>query len=133
MSALELSYTDGISSNYTDEYNSVASFQLVGLDFVLSFGEKEASFKPYVKVGAAYEKKRLSYTQVIPGTTSYQDAIVEQSEGPCPSAGVGFRLGFGENFAIKAGIESWTSPLFTNDGQPITYDIAGRAGISWLF
>lgn len=128
MSAIEASYTNGQSTSVTTSYTASAYFEMTGLDFVMTFGEKDSAFRPYAKLGAAYQKKQIVYEQVN------QNPITDQTEGPSPSAGVGFKLGVTQNFGIKVGVEAWTSPLSnTSSSNPVTYDIAARAGISWIF
>ncbi len=88
---------------------------------------KDAPFKPYVKLGAAYQEKRSQYKQVN------QDPInLGRIRGWSPSAGVGLRILMG-SFVIRTGCEVITSPLDTGDDDPIAFDIAARAGISWMF
>src|ERR1700733_9884901 len=61
MSALELSYTNGYSelsvksSDPTDpKYVNMTNFQLLALDLVISFAERDDFFQPYIKMGGGY-------------------------------------------------------------------------------
>lgn len=126
-SALEMSYTSGRSSNITPAYTATAYFELYGLDFVLSFGAKEAFLRPYAKLGAAYQKKSIVYQQAL------VNAITETSEGASPSAGFGFKLALSQTLGLKVGVEAWSSPITSDSSVKTTYDIAARAGISWIF
>lgn len=127
-SAVELSYTNGRSLTVSQpSYQATADFQLAGADFVFTLAEKEATFRPYVKIGVAYQKKKIVYVQ------SGTDPVVYATEGPSPSVGFGFRLGVTQTFAIKAGLDAWTSPLTKSSDEKVTYDTAARVGVSWLF
>lgn len=127
-SAVELSYTDGTNDENRPQYKTRTFIQVYGLDFMYTLVEgKEAPFKPYVKIGAAYQIKRSQYKQVN------QDPInLGQIRGWSPSAGVGLRLLFG-SFVIRTGLEVISSPLDTGDDGPLSFDIAARAGLSWMF
>lgn len=126
-SALELSYTTGVSKAVTPNYEALSTFQMSGLDLIITFASKDAPFRPYVKLGGAYQKKRIQYKQVGFATDT------QEQEGPSPSAGLGFRIALSQTFGIKAGVDTWTSPLSKDPNEKITYDFAARAGVSWLF
>jgi len=132
MSALELSYTNGYSelsvrsTNPADsKYVTKTNFQLLALDLVISFAERDDFFQPYIKMGGGYLKKQ-EFEQVDNGDTN----LVSSSEGLVPSGGVGFRVLLTKGFAIKFGLDAWTTPLKEN---PVVVDFAGYAGVSWLF
>jgi outer membrane protein W len=132
MSALELSYTNGYSeisaksSTPSDpQYVNQTNFQLLALDLVVSFAEREDFFQPYVKIGAGYLKKD-DFEQVGNG----DNQLIAHSEGMVPSGGLGFRLMMTKSFAIKFGVDAWTTPLHED---PVVVDFAGYAGVSWLF
>lgn len=133
--ALELSYTNGFSKTVTDDSLTKAYFTIYGLDFILTIGAKEASFRPYLKVGAAQIYKEIRYQQ-----TGFDPLPPIKSCGLAPSGGAGFRLLLTQNFALKAGAEAWTSPINEKclpeeerKKLKTTYDNAYRAGISWMF
>lgn len=132
MSALELSYTNGYSelsaksSDPSDsKYVNKTNFQLLALDLVISFAEREDFFQPYIKLGGGYLKKE-DFEQVDNGDTN----LINHDEGLVPSGGVGFRLLITKGFALKFGVDAWTTPLHEN---PVVVDYAGYAGVSWLF
>lgn len=135
-SALEFSYTDGISKRMIGEGEANGqltnmTYKMMGLDFILTFGSREAMIRPYVKIGGAYisEKKITSQTWL-----NYVVDIPRQVEDPAsvvPSVGAGFKLVLNRQWSIKVGAEAWTSRPLSQ--KPITIDYAGRAGLSWLF
>ena len=133
MSALELSYTNGysdVSVKAPDDpldprEELFTNFQLAALDLVFSFAEREDSFQPYVKIGGGYLKKEV-YQQMNGGDIF----LVTRQEGAVPSGGIGFRLMLTHSFAIKVGVDAWTTPPTE---QPVTVDYAGSLGVSWLF
>jgi hypothetical protein len=135
MSALEFSYTDGFSKQFvssnglgTDQTTTVHT-QLIDLDFVLTLGEKDAVLRPYIKAGMGYLlKKRLVET-----TQGFHPVVIDnEPQGFIPSAGAGFRIAITENLSFKVGIDTWNSdPL--GHGDTGTFDVAARAGLSWLF
>ncbi|MCB0393734.1 MAG: outer membrane beta-barrel protein [Bdellovibrionales bacterium] len=121
-SAIELSYTEGTTDIRLEEVKVNVKFQIYGADLILSFGDKESWFKPYVKGGAIYQVKstRTQYSEI--------DKTVKSS-GTSPSAGVGFRLMLTQNFVFRAGADAWAS----SSSDTTTYDLVGRAGVSWMF
>ncbi len=123
-SAIELSYTDGTTDIRLDTVDVNVKYQMYGADLIISFAEKDAWFKPYVKFGAVYQDKSTR--------TEYEDtpAKTVKSSGTSPSVGAGFRLIIGGNFVIRAGVDAWASP---NSNGTDTYDLVGRAGVSWIF
>ena len=125
-SALEFSYTNGRAKSVSPGQQNQTDFELYGADLVITFGSRESFFAPYVKVGIAQQKKRIVF--LLPNT----DLIERRVEGLSPTAGLGFRIALSQNFGIKVGLEAWTSPL-SNNSEPVTYDIAGRAGLTWMF
>lgn len=132
MSALELSYTNGYSemsvkssSPVDPKYFNQTNFQLLALDLVISFAERDEFFQPYVKMGGGYLKKE-DFQRVDGGDTK----LISRSEGLVPSGGVGFRVMMTKTFAVKFGLDAWTTPL---KEDPVVVDFAGYAGVSWLF
>ncbi len=133
MSALELSYTDGINrrvvgSGSTTEHRSSLFYTMVGLDLVVSFGPKEADFRPYIKAGAAYIIRKQLSDQYIDASGPYPTTTVEDPPTVVPSAGVGARVSLSKSFALKFGIDMWVSRPLSE--TPIKYDYAGRIGLS---
>jgi hypothetical protein len=114
------------STNPADsKYVNKTNFQLLALDLVISFAERDDFFQPYIKMGGGYLKKE-DYEQVDNGDTN----LVSRDEGLVPSGGVGFRVLLTKGFAVKFGLDAWTTPLHEN---PVVVDFAGYAGVSWLF
>jgi hypothetical protein len=132
MSALELSYTQGKSvvtymfpGETTHTYITTV-FELIGLDLVLTLGDKQSVFLPYIKVGGAYIRKEIA--REVEGVSGVQR--IPAPDGIVPSAGIGFKIRFTQTLSLKVGVDAWTSPP---DREPVTVDYAGRAGLSWMF
>ena len=124
-SAIELSYTRAQTDEVRIDYTSRGFIEFYGGDLIITFADRKADFQPYVKVGVSYQVKEVQYKQVN------QDVVVlPRVEGWAPSGGFGLKILLGKNFAIKTGLDVWSSPLSESD---ITYDYAGRVGISMLF
>ncbi len=133
-SAVELSYTDGlqkseVASDVGLGQTISVSYSLIGLDFILTLGERDAVLRPYAKAGVAYilEKKRVTVFEFNPS----QSATAEEEPALVPSAGVGFRLALTKNWSLKAGIDAWSSKSVSADDVKVDY--AGRLGLSWMF
>lgn len=135
MSALELSYTNGYSKRFIGanlakyDHTTTVFYELIGLDLVITLGSSSSALRPYVKGGVAYlAKKRL-----VDQFQGFDATVLEDQKGFVPSAGIGLKLSLTKSLSIKAGIEAWTSrPLVGGDSNP-DLDVAGRAGVSWLF
>ena len=97
MTAFELSYTDGQSNQFigagANGFSTVAlnqttkaSYKMVGLDFVYTFGDRDSFLRPYAKLGSNYlmEKKLVQQFQ------GYSPVVTEDSPAVVPSAGIGF-------------------------------------------
>src|SRR4051812_28929209 len=69
MSALELSYTDAINRSWgrtaisASDYIETSRIRLYGLDLIISLSGKQASFRPYIKVGGAQQLKTWIYEE----------------------------------------------------------------------
>ncbi len=64
LSALELSYTDGVNRQSVKPAGdtqtlTVTNFQLTALDVVMTLATKEDSFQPYIKLGGGYLNKKI--------------------------------------------------------------------------
>ena len=136
-SALELSYTDGqskrvISESVPNGHVTNLFYTTAGLDFVYTFGAKEAPLRPYLKAGAVYilskrivDQYRYSDGSLLPATT------LEDATGLAPSAGAGVKIALTNSLSLKIGVDGWSSrPL---NHPPATVDWFGRAGLSLLF
>ena len=141
MSAVELSYTNGVSrqavpiaqssqQGATLTYHTTSVYyELIGLDLVLTFGEANWTFRPYIKGGTAYLLRKRLVDQIDNTAANIED----QPTGFVPSAGLGFKLSLTKSLSLKAGIEAWTSaPLVGGQTDP-SLDVSARAGLSWLF
>ena len=134
MSALELSFTDGnqkrfIGSAVTGDTTTTVDYRMVGLDFILTLGSREAFLRPYAKVGVAHIlEKRL--TTVYGGASPFTD-VTEEEPATVPSVGAGFRIALSKELSLKAGVDAWTSKSISDDDYK--WDVAGRAGLSWMF
>lgn len=136
-SALEASYTDGsskrvISQDVPNGHVTELNYKSAGLDFVYTFGGKDAFIKPYLKAGVAYiiQKRIVDQYRLADGTL-FPANTLEDTPGFVPSAGLGIRIGLTDTLSLKVGVDGWTSaPLNT---PPVTFDWFGRAGLSWFF
>lgn len=131
MCAWEFNYTTGYSkqvskgSGTDPKFTVEDNIELMSLDLVLSFAQREDPFRPYIKLGAGYLTKER-YRKI---NDDPRERISEQN-GMVPSGGLGFSVNLSKEFSIKLGVDAWTSPL---DEKPLVVDYAGRAGISWIF
>ncbi len=133
-SAIELSYTDGISKRtinptVVNGHITTATYKALGLDFVYTLGS--GSTRPYVKAGAQYLLEKKIVDQYLDNTGNFQAKTSESSPSLVPSVGVGFKMGLTTTISLKAGIDAWTSASLSV--QPIKIDYAGRVGLSWMF
>ena len=127
MSAIEISYTNGVNQSFirtTLDENFIVTtmFDLAGADLILSLAGRQAPFRPYFKVGASYQQKKIRFEQ------TYFPVYSEEIYGWAPTAGAGFKLMMTDSLALKIGADAWASPEQTN-----RFDFAASAGFSWLF
>jgi len=133
-SAIELSYTEGFQETQgtanvggtATAYNQIVNFEMIGLDFILSGGDKNAVLKPYIKAGGAYQLKEIEFKLV--GSEKFMD----DTDGMFITYGIGFKLRFSKNWSIKVGYDGYTGPV-DNDKQQEQTDSTTRAGISFIF
>ncbi len=128
LSALELSFTRGDANQVAPEYTAYQTFTAYGVDFLVTMANRESVIKPYLKAGASYIVKSLRYFDPVLGGTSSVN-----SQGIAPTAGIGFKIMIGQQFAIKTGVDVSSSPLPGDDRNPVTYDFSANAGVSFLF
>jgi hypothetical protein len=133
VSAIEFSYTRGASEQTQPEYTAYQDLTAYGMDLMITLANKESSLKPYIKLGAAYVDKNLR--EFFPGGLL---PISIETHGVAPSAGLGFKLMLTERFALKAGFDASSSPLFfysstSADPNTVTYDFSAYGGLSILF
>lgn len=129
LSALEFSFTQGLTTVETDRslttgQTTKTEFQLLGLDFILSSGEREDRFRPYVKAGIVHVSSKIIIEN------NFATDTIKPESGIAPSVGVGVKILLNKHFSLRFGADMWSSPL---SQDPIEYNYAGRAGISWLF
>ena len=129
LSALEFSYTKGLTTVQTDPslvtgQTAKTEFQLLGLDFILSYGQRESQFRPYLKLGLVHVSSKIIIQN------SFATDTIKPSSGIAPSAGVGVKIVLSKQFSLRFGVDTWTSPL---SQDPVEYNYAGRAGLSWIF
>ena len=109
MSAIELSYTNGLEKMRLKEgtaqaYTLLTGFEMMGADFVFTFAGRESSFQPYIKLGAANISKEV-YREVEGNAKTK----ISETSGLVPSAGIGFKIKLSKTFSIKIGIDAWIS------------------------
>ena len=133
MCAWELNYTTGYTKQVTkgpgatDIKETVEdNIDLTSLDLVYSFAERQDFFRPYIKLGGGYLVKER-FRQV----NEDDKTRIGKQMGLVPSGGLGAALNITKELNIKIGLEAWTTPK--EPGQPVIVDMAGRAGISWMF
>ena len=130
--AFELSYTNGLyvrkerqlalntstsqrtTTQYTNSYDG-------GLIFL--FADRRDTFQPYARAGVAYiqRKQEVRVDNDIPFSVTPSDAVA-------PSAGLGMRIMFGEQFGIRFAIDGIQTPI---EQSGFVYDITGRVGLTW--
>jgi outer membrane protein W len=136
-SALELSYTDGVSKRAIAEgqpngHVTSMFYSVIGLDFIYTLGDREAPFRPYLKAGANYIlEKRIVDQYRGPDGNLFDPTTVKENPSLVPSAGVGMKISLTKNLSLKAGVDIWSSGPINQ--KPLTFDYAGRAGVSLMF
>ncbi len=133
-SAIELSYTDGISKrsispDVINGHITTSIYKAIGLDFIYTFGS--GSTRPYLKVGAQYLLEKKLIDQYKDSSGPYTETVIESTPSIVPSAGAGFKISLTNALSIKLGVDAWTSDSLAV--QPVKFDVAGRAGLSWMF
>ena len=129
LSALELSYTDGVNRQSVKPTGDVqtltiTNFRLTALDLVITLAAKEDTFQPYIKLGGGYLSKEI-FNQV----EGFDMKSTGSVNGWVPSGGIGLKWFITKDLNIRLRLDAWTSPP---NQQPVVVDYAGRAGISWL-
>jgi outer membrane protein W len=135
--AFELSYTQGadkraVSENAPNAHITSMFYTTAGFDFIYTFGDKDSSFRPYVKVGVndIIQKRIVDQYRDANGNL-YEANPYDDTPGLVPSAGLGFRIGLTDSLFVKLGVDTWTSR--PTSVAPITFDYIGRAGLSIIF
>lgn len=135
-SALELSYTDGINRRIVGEGQQNGQltnmyYKMLGLDLVMTIGAREATFRPYFKVGGVYIMDKRITTQYWSAGNYFTPSTVQDPSALVPSAGLGFKVSLGQGWSLKVGVEAWSSRSVTE--SPISIDYSGRLGLSFMF
>jgi outer membrane protein W len=131
-SAFELSYTKGesiISIKPTDQDERIqylSEFDLFSADFVVYFGS-ESSFQPYFKAGIAHIEKQIT-KKTGDSSSDFDATTVKNKPSLVPSLGLGLKFFVTDSISLRFGINAWSSDL---SEEPITWDYAGKAGISF--
>jgi len=134
LSALQMSYTRGAASQVQPQYTAYQTFEAYGVDILITVANRESILKPYIKAGVAYTAKDLRTFIPVPGSSPIiYNTLTVQSFGLSPTAGLGFKLMIGQQFALKAGVDVSTSPLRKDSNEPTTYDFALNGGVSFMF
>jgi hypothetical protein len=131
MSALELSYTNGLGEQVLTATDSSPThfYQVVemyGLDLVLTLADRSAFIQPFVRGGVAHLRKRIYQETAAFGTQLYGDPV----DAIVPSYGVGLNLKITDAFSLKGSYDRWESGTTGNSG---IWDDAFKAGVSWYF
>ncbi len=131
-SAIELSYTQGYVKTESFAtvggtsmpYTQIVNYEMIGADFILSFGDKKDILQPYIKAGVAYQEKDIQFE------ISSSEPTLQKTTGEYLTGGIGFKFLIGKNWALKAGYDMWKGPL---GEEQQTTDTAVRVGISFIF
>lgn len=125
--ALEFSYTKGLAVRKETEDNyptkTITQYSSIyGTDLILGFADRQSTFQPFIKGGAAYiEKRQVSQDA---GTAPFQ---TNPKPGFVPSYGVGLKIKLTQNFGLTTSLDVW------KDEAASTNDLASRTGITWMF
>lgn len=125
--AIEFSYTKGLAVRKETEVNYPAKTitqysSIYGTDLILGFADRQSTFQPFIKGGAAYiEKRQVSQDA---GTAAFQ---TNPKPGFVPSYGVGLKIKLTQNFGLSTSLDVW------KDEAASTNDLASRTGITWMF
>ena len=135
-SALELSYTDGLNRRRLGDGQpngqlTNMTYKMMGLDFVLTLGDRESTIRPYIKVGGVYIMEKKITGQYWQSGNVFPASPREDPSALVPSAGIGFKLSLTKSLSLKVGVEAWSSRSVSE--QPVTIDYSGRVGLSWMF
>jgi hypothetical protein len=132
LSALELSYTDGeseVSGKSATDTNAIrldTFLKMYDASLVFTFAQKDWSFQPYIKGGAAWVDKRIWRKD----NNGYVQISRTDKDETVPSYGGGFRFYLTKGVSLRAGYDRWRSG---KDGSKEVWDDAIRAGISVAF
>lgn len=125
--ALELSYTKGLAVRKEAEANyptkTITQYSSIyGTDLILGFADRQSTFQPFIKGGAAYIEKRQ-----VSQDAGYDSFQTNPKPGFVPSYGVGLKIKLTQNFGLSTSLDVW------RDSETNTNDLASRTGITWMF
>jgi len=125
--ALEFSYTKGLAVRKETEVNypikTITQYSSVyGTDLILGFADRQSTFQPFIKGGAAYIEKRQ-----VTQDAGNQPSQYNPKPGYVPSYGVGLKIKLTQNFGLSTSLDVW------KDDSMSTNDLASRTGITWMF
>ncbi len=131
LSALELSYTNGegeVSGKAEGEnaLKYITRLDMYDASLVVTIAQKDWSFQPYLKGGAAWVDKRIYRKDSIETkkiSHTDKDEVV-------PSFGVGFKVYLTKGLSVRAGYDRWRTG---KSGDEEVWDDAVRAGLSFNF
>lgn len=135
MAALELSLTKGKAERFVPSTDSSSvrtthNYSIAGMDLIFTFAKRTDPFVPYTKVGVAYFIDKYIDYQFTDSIGNVTPDRVNLDSNFVPSFGFGLRIRLTQSMAFKIGMEAWTSDSLGSNPQ---FDIAGKAGVSWLF
>ena len=125
--ALEFSYTKGLAVRKEAEANypvkTITQYSSIyGTDLILGFADRQSTFQPFIKGGAAYIEKRQ-----VSQDAGYDSFQTNPTPGFVPSYGVGLKIKLTQNFGLSTSLDVW------KDSETNTNDLASRTGITWMF
>jgi outer membrane protein W len=131
--AIELSYTNSLLVKKEQNLSAVSNSMRVtsqvaniyAMDLIYVFGDRKASFQPYIKGGAGYIAK--TQTTQIDNNPPW---TVGPYNGIAPDYGIGLKYFVTDSVAIRMGYDVVITPI---DNNSTAQDINGRAGLSWIF
>lgn len=131
MSALELSYTKGngevsYKSPSTTPIKILTELEIYDASLVFTLAQKDWTFQPYIKGGAAWVDKKIYKEDAIEVKLQSKTDKTE----PVPSWGVGFRLLMSQHISLKCSYDRWRTGKSGNDD---IWDDSVRAGLSVMF
>lgn len=142
LSSLELSYTDAIDKRVIGDPATTGSrfdtsYKAMALDFVWTMGSKEATLRPYVKLGPMYLIEKKIVYQYSSGGPLSSPQTTQSPTGWVPAGGFGMRIALTGSLSLKLGYDAWVSrPLGSKDASgnsyPVQVDSAARLALSWM-
>ena len=131
--AIETSYTNSLLVKNEQNISALSPSvrvtsqvaNIYGLDLIYVFGDRKATFQPYIKAGVGYMDK-VQTTQI----DNNPPWTVGPFQGLAPDYGIGLKYFVTDTIALKLGYDVVVTPI---DNNNTAQDINGRAGLSWIF